>query len=256
VDRGANAYVFDGVHWSAPEALGGQGAPGSDVAALSCTSPSFCVAVAPGSNGVSTWNGASWSAPRAVSPHTLLGVSCVGTTFCAAVDGQGDAFEYDGTGWSRGSGDWGGVSAVSCVSPSFCMSSSGGLSQFNGSTWTQPNPEGATSSFTGVSCPTTGYCLAVDTLGQALTFTGTWSAPVSLEPPPSGESLGPAPTGVSCWAAGACVVVDSAGRAITVGNGPATTTTIDAGHALDAVSCAATLCVAVDARGDAVVGRL
>lgn len=255
VDGGAHAYVFDGSQWSSPKALSAQGGPGGQVASVSCTSPSFCVAVPPGSDGVVTWNGATWSAPRTVSANALEGVSCVGTSFCTAVDGEGDAFEYNGSSWSRGSGDWGGISGVSCVNSSFCVSVSGGVSVFDGSSWTEPNQQGATSNFTGVSCPTTSYCLAVDALGQALTFTGTWSAPVPIEPPVPGSGAEPTPSGVSCWSAGACIVVDSAGQAIVVTNGPSKPSTIDRGHTISAVSCASTLCVAVDAQGDAVVGK-
>lgn len=254
IDGAGDAYRFDGSQWTSPTLLPGPMGVGGDVAAVSCTSPSFCMAVPPGSTSVVQWNGTAWSSPVMVSANGLQGLSCVGTTFCAAVDGEGDAFEYNGSGWSRGAGDWGGVSGISCVSASFCVSSSGGISVFDGSTWTQPDQHGATSNFTGVSCPTTSYCLAVDSLGQALQFTGTWSTPVSLEPA-GGAGTGPTPAGVSCWAAGACLVVDSAGRALPVINGPGAPVVVDSGHGLDAVSCAATLCVAVDAQGQAVAGK-
>jgi hypothetical protein len=258
LDGAGDVYRFDGSRWSPPTALGTPTGGGGDVASISCTSASFCMAVAPGSTAVVQWNGSAWSAPVEVSPVGLQGVSCVGTGFCAAVDGEGDAFEYHGSTWSRGAGDWGGISGISCVNSSFCVSVSGGISVFDGSSWTEPDQYGVTSNFTGVSCPTTSYCLAVDSLGQALQFTGTWSAPVPLEPgAPSatGTAGAPAPTGVSCWAAGACVVVDSAGQAVAFEGGPSRPVSIDPGHGLDAVSCAAALCVAVDAQGEAVAGR-
>jgi len=255
LDGAGNAYRFDGSQWSTPVALGGQSGLGGEVAAVSCTSATFCMAIPPGSDAVVSWNGSSWSAPIPVSSNDLEGVSCVGTTFCAAVDGVGDAFVYNGTSWLRGSGDWGGVSQVSCVSTRFCVSVSGGISMFNGSTWTLPNQQGATANFTGVSCPTTSYCMAVDAVGQDLVFTGTWSAPSPLESPPASGGTSPTPSGVSCWEAGACTVTDNAGEAITVVNGSPSRQLVDAQHALDAVSCAQSLCVAVDAEGDAVVGK-
>jgi len=254
LDGAGNAYRFNGSQWSTPSALGGQSGLGGEVAAVSCTSPSFCMAIAPGSDAVVSWNGSSWSSPVTVSSNDLQGVSCVGTTFCATVDGVGDAFVYHGTGWARGSGDWGGISGISCVSPSFCMSVSGGTSAFDGSTWTQPNQQGATANFTGVSCPTTSFCMAVDAVGQALVFTGTWSAPTEIEPSAAPGGTSPTPSAVSCWEPGACVVTDNAGEAISIVNGSQRRLVIDPQHDIDAVSCAATLCLAVDAEGDAIAG--
>ena len=255
LDGAGNAYRFNGSQWSTPAALGAQSGLGGEVAAVSCTSGSFCMAIAPGSDAVVSWNGSSWSAPSAVSSNDLQGVSCVGTTFCVTVDGVGDSFVYHGAGWSRGSGDWGGISGISCVDATFCISVSGGISAFDGSTWTQPDQQGATANFTGVSCPATSFCMAVDAVGQALTFTGSWSAPTEIEPSAALGGSSPTPSAVSCWEAGACVVTDSAGQAISIVNGSPKRLMIDPQHAIDAVSCASTLCMAVDAEGDAIEGR-
>ncbi|HXW31949.1 MAG TPA: hypothetical protein VEJ21_02565, partial [Acidimicrobiales bacterium] len=56
LDGAGNAYRFDGSQWSTPAALGAQPGLGGEVAAVSCTSASFCMAIAPGSDAVVSWN--------------------------------------------------------------------------------------------------------------------------------------------------------------------------------------------------------
>ncbi len=194
------------------------------------------------------WNGTSWSAPDSLSSADLQGVSCVGQSFCVTVDGEGNAWVFNGSGWTRGSGDWGGVSSISCVSAGFCVSTAGGVSQFNGSTWTQPNEYAASSNFVGVSCAGVDFCLAVDTLGQALEYTGSWSSPTATGV--GGDTSTTEPTGVACWGVGECVVVDNAGDAVVFESGWKAPHTVDPGQPLNAVSCAGTLCMAVDNSGN------
>ena len=253
LDSSAHAYRFDGKRWTSSGALGGEQGLGSQLASVSCTSTTFCEAVPPGSDAVVAWNGASWSGPDALSANNLQAVSCVGESFCATVDGEGNAYVFDGTGWARGSGDWGGVAGISCVTPGFCVSVSGGISQFNGSTWTQPDEYGATANLVGVSCVSVSSCLTVDTLDQALEYTGTWSSPAPIGTAAGGAGGNTAPTGVSCWAAASCVVVDTAGNATVLQGAWHAPVVVDRGHVLNAVSCAGVLCVAVDDSGDAVM---
>lgn len=254
VDAADDAYRFDGSTWSSPTPLGGQPGLGA-TPALSCPSASFCVAVVAGTGSVVSWNGATWSAPVAVAGTTLQGVSCVGSHFCATVDGVGDAYLFDGSGWSGAMNDWGGISAISCASPSLCMSVAGGISRFDGSSWTEPQGYGASSNFTGVSCPSTSFCVAVTALGQALQYDGSsWSAPVQIEPAAPGAA-GATPAGVSCSTASDCVVVDSAGDALTFDGTWSAPKAIDPSRSLSAVSCAGGLCMAVDDAGNAVAGR-
>src|SRR5207248_2303946 len=64
------------------------------LSAVSCVSPSFCVAVDVGGSAL-TWNGASWSAPVHIdSTGPLYGVSCVSPYLCVAVDSSGNALTY------------------------------------------------------------------------------------------------------------------------------------------------------------------
>ena len=56
----------------------------------SCTSSTFCVAVDLDGN-VATYNGTSWSAPAAIDPGVVLNaVSCASSTFCVAIDDAPD----------------------------------------------------------------------------------------------------------------------------------------------------------------------
>ena len=133
------------------------------LAAVSCASPTFCVAVGQSSafaegvvevNGPTAalaeeWNGAAWSImatdpqvtastqvqnPGALpAPTMLIGVSCLSATFCMTV------------------GSYGQLTLAEA---------------WNGSTWsatTTANPGGASSTdyLDGVSCPSSGLCLAV-----------------------------------------------------------------------------------------------
>ena len=255
LDRRSDAYVYDGRGWTGPTPLAGPGAPvGADAPSVSCTSATFCMAAPAGGPDAVQWNGTSWSSPVAVSNHGIQGISCAGPSFCAAVDGEGYSFVFDGRQWSGTAGDWGGIAALSCVGPGFCVSVSGGISVFDGARWTAPDQLGTTSLFSGVSCASATFCMAVDTSGQALLYDGSWSAPRQVEPPPSTASLSAAaPTGVSCGAVGTCVFVDSAGNAGEVDGRWTARRSVDPGRALSAVSCVGTrFCMAVDSAGDAV----
>jgi hypothetical protein len=112
----------------------------SGVSAISCTSPKFCVAVAPAGGFfanavVARWNGSKWS-PMAMDPKSTIApvdVSCASTAFCAAV-----------------------ADPVGCGSE---------LQVWNGIRWwLQPIPlPSNTSCFNlwAVSCPSASSCVAV-----------------------------------------------------------------------------------------------
>jgi lysophospholipase L1-like esterase len=85
--------VWNGTSWSAPSRKNpGAGYPLS----VSCASASLCVALT-GYFGLyaSTWTGLSWSAATEIARDryspTIASVSCRSTSFCMAVDEQGDA---------------------------------------------------------------------------------------------------------------------------------------------------------------------
>jgi hypothetical protein len=84
-----NSYTWNGSGWSGPTAVGGT----IDVlASLTCVSSTFCLTdLTPA--GIISWNGSSWSTVD--SPETGNGIgsiSCVTTTFCAVLTGNGSAY--------------------------------------------------------------------------------------------------------------------------------------------------------------------
>ena len=106
--------------------------------------------------------------------------------------------------------------SVSCASSSFCaaVDADGNALIFNGSSWSQPKDIDGKNSLMAVSCPTaaTSWCLAVDSEGNYLTYTGngttnTWSSPVSF------DTAG-TPLFVSCPTSTWCMAVDESGNAL------------------------------------------
>ncbi len=147
----------------------------------------------------------------------LWSVSCVSSSFCAAVDGYGNAVLYNGSGWSRTTGidpstD---ITGVSCVSSSFCMAvdANGDYLTYNGSTWTSPKGF-ASNQVAGVSCLNTTWCMAVDTNGDAWVWAPAKGQQVwtekPLEPGMSFDAV--SCTGVQVYY---CAMVDALGGAYT-----------------------------------------
>ncbi|HET7444948.1 MAG TPA: LamG-like jellyroll fold domain-containing protein [Solirubrobacterales bacterium] len=180
--------------------------------AISCSSATSCVAAGAQlnsssvpSNLVDRWNGTSWTAetltPAASgsSKSQLEDVSCVSSSFCAAVgaatvssSGRPEATIWNGTKWTpqvlpgaKTTGFGTTAMAVACTSASFCIAG-GGWSQlaegkisgepygaiWNGSSWsakvpTKPSTEGlsnASSWISGISCTSSSNCWAVGSL--------------------------------------------------------------------------------------------
>jgi len=218
---GGGAEVWDGSTWSL------QVVPGGPLAAVSCTSPSFCMAA--GSDGhVDIWNGTSWSARPSASGFTSLSsVSCASPHSCEAA-GAGpsgdDAEGWNGTSWSPqatpipAGGSSPAISAVSCAGSGSCEAvgnyfSSSTFQQvtlaemWNGTAWTvQPTPNPASSfgsSLLGVSCTSASSCTAVGqhlasvaNLTLAEVWNGTeWRLRSTSNHPWAGQNI---LTGVSC----------------------------------------------------------
>jgi hypothetical protein len=209
----------------------------------------------------------SWTPP----PYPLIdhhqghmhSVSCVSTTFCAAVDQEGNALIYNGTSWTLPAtidnpSVVAQLDSVSCVSSSYCVAvdQRGGALTYNGTVWTRLAIDGTTE-LPSVSCASTTFCAAVDTAGKAFVFSsGAWSG-ATVDGTTALKS-------VSCPASGFCVSVDKAGNWLSYNgsswSAPAnidtqligTPTPVPTAVALNSVSCASSsFCVAVDARGSA-----
>ncbi len=162
--------------------------------------------------------------PVRVTPHRLIQVSCPSTTWCAAVDQNGNAFTYSNGAWSgpvpvSGASEFDGLS---CPTTTFCIAVSylDGYTTYNGTSWSAmviPKFGGGESSFTGVSCPTTTYCAASDFLSGDIDVynSGAWTqitSGVSI----AGQGM---PT-VSCLPGlKTCMMVDNYGNYSDTTNG-------------------------------------
>lgn len=182
---------------------------------VSCPAPTACTAVgqyAYGKTGnddaplVESWNGTRWAAvpaPNEDNSGSLSAVSCVSTSFCAAVgtylsgeyaDNKTLLESWNGTRWTAEPATTvdSEMNGVSCASAGDCWAagfswagpaSTGplrNLAEFwNGSTWSDgpvPDAGGAqrNNELEAVSCPSAQACVAVGRAGQkTLALTGT-----------------------------------------------------------------------------------
>jgi phage-related protein len=277
---GGDDLIWNGHAWTSPDLID---VTGDGIESVSCGSTSSCMVVDWDGNALH-WNGASWPATAISCPDqttksagdctttgsyadprtgVLDSVSCPTASFCAAVDGNGNALTTAGPirPGARPAGPVnidpiaGILSSVSCPSASFCMAvdTNGYALSWNGTAWSQPTwsatspADRAGGALTSVSCPATTFCVATDGNGRVLTWHGSsWSAPLSVDA--GGGGL----TAVSCPSVSFCAAVDADGRAVTWhGSSWSAPSQADRhGRGLTAVSCAsASFCAAVDARG-------
>jgi hypothetical protein len=123
--------------------------------AVSCTSASFCAAAGwDQTDGVAAVDSSgTWSEPVSVGTYELTSVSCASSSFCVALEGAGNAFEYNGHAWSEMT-EIGPqlLTEVSCASSSFCLAvgSTGHAAVYNGHNWTATGSVGV--SLRSVSC--------------------------------------------------------------------------------------------------------
>lgn len=197
--------------------------------------------------------GAAVTSDVALAPTNILtAVSCPTSTFCAAVDNQGNAYTYDGTSnvWSLSVNlDFAtAMTSLSCTSSSFCMAgdSNGSTYVYNGVSWVNgTSPDGST--VTGISCASTpGSCMAVTNNGNAFITSNdgnSWSS----TPQPDGAPL----DAVSCVASTFCVATDDAGNAFAYDGLVWDSGTSVSSFPLTSISCVTTtLCTAVDGQGN------
>jgi hypothetical protein len=235
---GGDALTWNGHSWSKPDNMD---VTGDGVEAVSCGSTTSCMVVDWDGNALH-WNGAFWpitavSCPDQTSdatgdcsttgsyadPRTGVpdSVSCPTASFCAAVDGNGNALTLRPG--PRGRAQIANIdpiagilTSVSCPSARFCVAvdTSGYALDWNGTSWSRPTwsvhspMDAGGGAVSSVACPSATFCVAVDGNGRALTWNGSsWSAPRAIDA--GGGGL----TGVSCASAASCVAVDAAGRA-------------------------------------------
>lgn len=189
--------TWNGTRWSVAD----QSPSIVDLAAVSCASPSFCMALDffPPVKA-ERFTAGKWAATAELTGATLL--SCAGTTSCVATGGSGS--------YRCASGAWGPaiaapeLTALSCRTATFCVGvGAGTASVFNGSNWSGSVSLMASQPGTAlVSCVSTSFCVAARG-NQSVTFTGTaWGAPASIPNDPQAMAR------VSCAGTALCVGTD------------------------------------------------
>ncbi len=184
---------------------------------LSCTSPTFCMAInrsltyTPGSTGggpesyASVFNGSRWSKPVGVPLRWVGGVSCVRSRFCVATDGSGNVSEWSGASWSApvavDTGSRLPGLDLSCGAVGHCVAVNelGAVFVLRAGVWSS---QGSTiGGPAALSCATATFCVEASDGGAFRTLHGdVWSAPVQL-------SSSERPLALSCPVANSCIEV-------------------------------------------------
>jgi hypothetical protein len=229
IDDGGSVYTFNGTKWSTPTEI--DAIPPANQTAVSCASSTFCAAIDDSGN-VETFNGTGWAKSLEIDDSgggysaqncssnqegtcaAPAAISCPSSNFCAAVDGTGSVFTYNGSSWSAATVVDGQtpIVALSCApGSSFCVAidASGNAFTFNGTSWSAPALVGKPG-LDSVSCASSSSCVAVDDSGDALTFNGTsWSAPALV----AKSAL----AAVSCASSSFCVAVNPHSDVLALG---------------------------------------
>ena len=205
-----------------------------------------------------------WSAPVSIDPGGSFqniggrSVSCApGSSFCAAVDNNGNAFTYDGSTWSAPSdvdpaaGET--TYSISCASTTLCEDADwhGSAVTYDGSSWSAPvgvpfDPFTFPPLFSVSCAPESTFCTAGDQDGYAHYYSGgIWT---TLTPAVDAQF-------VSCSSSDFCAAVDGNGDATTFdGMSWSSPVTIDDAFGLGMVSCtSSTFCVAADSSNNAFI---
>jgi RHS repeat-associated protein len=143
------------------------------------------------------------------------------------------------------------IHAVSCPTTTFCVAvdNLGNALTYNGTTWTSTGIDSGRN-LNSVSCTNSSFCMAGDATGHAVVYNGnTWTV---LTPTDGANQI----NSLSCPTSTSCFGVDNAGNALaysyTGGTWNLTVTNIDSTTILEAVSCPTTsFCMAVDHTGNA-----
>jgi hypothetical protein len=177
-------------------------ASGASLAAVSCPTASWCMAVGSyTTSGVEhalaqVWNGTSWRILKAPGA-ALTGLSCTATWFCLATGGPTKAERWNGTTWREIPGPQGAVSPPSCGSRSWCVVINGSITNppetfaetWNGHRWRTwwedtdlcvQNAPGYPCSLYDVACGSAANCVTV----------GTYSAYIYTNEPPASVAGG------------------------------------------------------------------
>jgi hypothetical protein len=182
--------------------LDGEG-PNTHLKSISCTDPSFCVAVSAYSNtggrilssanpdgGAAAWQEADLSPGE--NGLDLRAVSCGTRDYCIAVDHEGQMVRSanplgPASSWvSLGTpGGPGSLNSIECVGIALCVAGNASGNLISTGDPADPHPEwhevsgGGSVPVTDVSCPDAAHCLAVDNNGDTITSTDPTGGPGS-----------------------------------------------------------------------------
>ncbi len=241
--------------------------PAHGVLAISCSSESFCVdGQESGRVRYSSKPASSeWTEVTGIGSSAINGLSCLSSSFCAAVNGSGDlyvanteAHVKEASGWKMTDIDGStALHGVACTSTTSCVAVDGtgdviDLTINSSGEAKEPakrDIDGA-NDLTAISCAGESTCAAVDSSGDIFASSSagaTWSKQYAL-----GTKL----TSVSCASGALCVATDTSGNAtafIPAVVPPSHTQKIDSSNKVNAVSCVplAPECVVADSTGKA-----
>jgi hypothetical protein len=184
VDHNHTVFNYKNGSWNSGTVLSVGTETYSESVNVSCSSATFCVALASTSNGelFYTWNGTLWSAPSGPFDPTgvsTVSLSCTSTTFCLETDKTGHASVFTGSSWSAPAHIdtfnaepelHSSCVGTTCVAVDFFDNF---LQTSDGTTWTSPVDIHASTLIAGVeslTCESATLCVAGDGEGNATTY--------------------------------------------------------------------------------------
>jgi len=242
-------------------------APTYGVLAVSCPSSTFCVDGQEGGRIRYSTSPAStsWTEVTSIGSAAINGVSCLSSSFCAAVNGSGDLYVAnteakikETAGWKATDIDGStALHGIACTSTTSCVAVDGAgdvldltiNSSGEAKELTKRDIDG-TNDLTATSCVTSGVCVAVDSKGDVFA-SSNGGASWNIE-----HTLGTDLTSVSCASGDLCVTGDTEGHVtafIPQSLPPSHTQTPDPGSSVNAVSCIPSTaeCAVSDSTGNA-----
>jgi hypothetical protein len=159
------------------------------------------------------------------SQGQLTSVSCASSSFCVAVDRNGNAFVFSGNSWSSAESidSQQDLTSLSCSSSSFCVAVDlgGNAITYNGTSWSPAQSVDSSQGLRSVSCLSSAFCVAVDGSGNAFTYDGTaWSGASFIDNTDVINS-------VSCPSSSFCVASDNSGNVVMTASSATPVVSVD-----------------------------
>ena len=150
------------------------------------------------------WNAPSPTGDVGSRPNAIKSISCPTTSFCVAVDLEGNAATWNGGTWHAAtkidnSSRNPNIESISCPTTTFCMAvdHAGNAISWNGGTWST-SASVDSYGFMSVSCSSSSFCEAVGFNGSDVSWNGSSWGSESITG--HGNTL----TSISCWGTDYC----------------------------------------------------